>query len=430
MLRQKNEKKERQESGNKLYLYIENWIEFIKAALKELSLRKSRSFLTMLGIIIGVAAVISVMAVGASAQKLLLSQVSSLGGNLIGILPGASDGPPAALFGINVTTLKHEDAQAINKLPHIEATCSYVVGRKTATFFNKSKSYDIKGVTDSYIDVENTSVDKGRFFRPEEVTNLANVAVLGSEVVDELFNNSPPIGQRIKVGEMSFEVIGVMKERGTALFQNQNNQIFLPLKTAQKTILGIDHLSFIRTKIDSSQHIDSSIKRIEELLRFRHDIKNPSKDDFNVQSTAQATEILEEVTKAIEVFLSSVAGISLLVGGIGIMNIMFVSVNERTREIGLRKALGARRKDIVLQFLTESALLTFIGGVIGILMGMGISYLIYIGVQQFGYDWQFIIPPFAILFAVTMATFTGITFGLWPAYRASRLNPIEALKYE
>lgn len=423
--------KDKQKNGfNKLNRYAESWVEFIKAAFRELSLRKSRSFLTMLGIIIGVAAVISVMAVGASAQKLLLSQVRALGSNLVGVLPGASEGAPAAMFGINVTTLKRGDAKAIRKLPHIEAVCPYVMTKKTVTFFNESQTYDIKGIADSYTDVEDTSIEKGRFFRRSETSDLSRVAVLGSEIADELFEGSDPIGRKIKIGQVSFKVIGVMKERGTALFQNQDKQIFLPLKTAQKTLLGIDHLSVIRAKVESSQYIDSTINRIEELLRFRHNIKNPEKDDFSVRSTAQATDILSNITKAIEVFLASVASISLLVGGIGIMNIMFVSVNERTREVGLRKALGARRKDIILQFLTESALLTLIGGIIGILVGIGVSYLIAIGVQQFGYNWQFIIPPFAIALSVLMAVLVGITFSLWPAYKASKLNPIEALKYE
>ncbi len=407
-------------------------VNTLKLALRNLTLQRSRSFLTMLGIIIGVAAVISIIAVGASAQDLLLAQVRAMGSNLIGILPGASDesGPPASVLGIEVTTLKYEDALALEKIPQIEAVAAYSKGRGTMSFFNKSNDFDYTGVTPSYLNVEDTELESGRFFRQEEVDSLARVVVLGSKVREELFGQNNPIDERIKINQISFKVIGVMEERGSAAFQNQDEQVFIPLKTAQKIMLGVDHLAFIRAKVDQTKNIDLVIPQIKNILRFRHNIKDPTKDDFSVRSTDQALDLLGSITQALKVFLGMVAAISLIVGGIGIMNIMFVAVNERTKEIGLRKAIGAKRRDILIQFLIESATMTLIGGIIGIIVGIIISFLIFIGVKYFGYDWRFIVTPFSIFVSTFMAIAVGLIFGLWPANRASKLNPIEALRYE
>ena len=408
------------------------FLNTLKLAFQNLALQKSRSFLTMLGIVIGVGAVISIMSVGASAQNLLLAQVNAMGTNLIGILPGAADemGPPAALFGIEITTLKYEDALALKELPHVLAISSYITGQGTMSYFNQVESYNYQGVGHDYTNVEDASVDSGRFFRQEEVDSLARVVVLGSEVKEKLFGEDDPINKRIKIEQVSFKVIGVMEERGVVTFQNQDKQVFVPVKTAQKLLLGVDHLAFIRAKVDHADNIALVTSRIKEILRFRHHIKDPTKDDFSVRNTAQALDILGSITQALKMFLAAVAAISLLVGGIGIMNIMFVVVNERTREIGLRKALGAKRKDVLIQFLIESATMTLIGGIMGIVLGILIALAITFGVNYFDYDWQFIITPLSIFVSTAMAISVGLVFGLWPANRASKLNPIEALRYE
>jgi ABC-type antimicrobial peptide transport system permease subunit len=405
-------------------------LETIKYTWGNLALKKSRSFLTMLGIIIGVAAVIAIMSVGASAQELLLAQVNAMGTNLIGILPGASDdnGPPAAVFGIEVTTLKHEDALALKKLPHIIAVSSYITGRGTVSFEKTVKEYNYVGVTPDYPIVEDAMVEKGRFIRQEDLDGLARNAVVGSSVAKTLFGQDNPLEKQIKINQIVFKVIGVMEERGAAGMQNQDDQIFLSVTTAQKIMLGVDHVAYIRAKVDQAENIDLSIEQVKQTLSFRHHIKDVGKEDFSVRSTAQALDILGTITQALQAFLTSVAAISLLVGGIGIMNIMFVTVSERTKEIGLRKAVGAKRKNILLQFLIESSMMTLIGGLIGIVFGIFISILITLGVNYAGYDWKLIISPASIFSATLMAVSVGLLFGIWPANRASKLSPMEALR--
>ncbi len=406
------------------------FLQILKYTKNNLALNKMRSFLTMLGIIIGVAAVIAIVSIGASAQELLLAQVKAMGTNLIGILPGASDdnGPPSAAFGIEVTTLKYEDALEIRKLPNIVAICGYITGRGTVGYFNQTKELNYTGVTPEYPVVEDATVGQGRFIKQEDLDNLARVAVLGSKAASDLFGGENPLEKQIKINQTVFKVIGVMAERGASGFQNQDEQVFIPLKTAQKILLGIDHVAYIRAKVDKEENITSAIGQAKETLRFRHHIKDATKDDFSVRSTAQALDILSSITQALKMFLAAVAAISLIVGGIGIMNIMFVTVSERTREIGLRKAIGAKRRDILWQFLFESAVMTSLGGLIGIMLGVLISAVIALGVNYFGYDWKLIITPISVFWAVFMATSVGLAFGLWPANRASLMSPMEALR--
>ncbi len=402
----------------------------LKYTWGNINLNKTRSFLTMLGIIIGVAAVISIMSVGASAQDLLLAQVKAMGTNLIGVLPGASDekGPPAAVFGIEITTLKYEDAQDFKKLPHVLAVCSYITGRGTVSYQNETHEFNYTGLTPDYPTVEDTAVQAGRFIKQEDLDNLARVAVLGSQAAKKLFGQEDPLEKQIKVNQVVFKVIGVMKERGASGLQNQDEQIYIPLKTAQKIMLGIDYVAYIRAKVDKEENINPTIEQVKQILRFRHHIKDTSKDDFSVRSTAQALDILGTITQALKSFLVAVAAISLIVGGIGIMNIMFVTVNERTKEIGLRKAVGAKRKDVLFQFLLESAAMTLLGGLAGIILGILISAAIAAGVNYFGYDWKFIITPLSVFSSTLMAVSVGLVFGLWPANRASLMSPMEALR--
>ena len=409
----------------------------IRTAVIALLANKARSFLTMLGIIIGVAAVIIIMSVGAGAQSLILSQVKSLGTNLVGVLPGGSDeeGPPSSVMGIVITTLTYDDAKALakqNNVPHLTAVTAYYKGVATLSWGDNSYDTNLNGTTVSYLDVEGGDIAQGRLFSTEEETNLARVVVLGSTVKKELFGDSEAIGQHIKIKKQNFEVIGVMKERGKVAMQDYDDQVFLPIKSMQKLIAGVNHVSMIRGKVDSDENIDKTLDDMKITLRERHDIKDQTgaDDDFTVRSAAQAVEMIAKVTNALRYFLAAIAALSLVVGGIGIMNIMLVSVTERTREIGLRKAIGANKQSILLQFLCEAMTITVIGGSIGIIGGLIISFLVSVVFNALGYDWEFSISLFSILLAVLISAAIGIAFGLFPANRASNLEPVEALRYE
>ena len=396
---------------------------------------KARSFLTMLGIIIGVGAVVMIMSLGAGAQSLIISQIKGLGGNLIGILPGKSetDGPPATVMGVAITTLKDDDLEAIRRqVPNIIGAVGYSRSLATASWGQNSYDTNINGCSIDYLKVEGGEVAVGRFFTNEEDRDMAKVAVLGTTVKQELFGDSDAVGRIIKIKKQPFEVIGVMAPRGTVAFVNYDDQIHVPLKTAQKVIGGVNHLSFIRVKADSEKSVDEVISETTLVLRDRHDIKDPSgqEDDFSVRSMEAALDMIITITNALKYFLIAMAAISLLVGGIGIMNIMLISVNERTREIGLRKAVGANTRDIIWQFLIEAMSLTLIGGAVGTILGAIGSWLISLVVRDLGYDYEFIISVSSVLLALSVSTLVGLIFGLYPARQASRLEPVEALSYE
>lgn len=411
-----------------------NIIENITDSWKILGRSKARSFLTMLGIIIGIMAVIIVLSVGAGAQSLILNQVKSLGSNLIVVLPGASqdDGPPASALGIVVTTLTNDDGEAMGKeaCDCIEALTMYVSGSDAITLDNETANTTFTGTTASYLDVEDTQVASGRFFSDDEEKSIARVVVLGDEVKNKLFGDDDPIGRRIKIKKTNFLIIGVMEKRGTSGFQNQDDQVFIPLRTAQKLLLGIDHVSFIRAKVDTAENVERAMDSVEMLLRDRHDIAMGEASDFSVRSMAQGLEAISSITNALRFFLVAISGIALVVGGFGIMNIMLATVQERTREIGLRKAVGAKGRNIVTQFLIESVLITFLGGVIGIILGVLISVIVAQVAKSMGYSWDLVVTPFSILLGSFVSIGVGLIFGIMPARRASRLDPIEALRYE
>jgi len=404
---------------------------------KNLMATKFRSFLTILGVVIGVASVIIIMAVGRSAQALIIDQIQGIGSNLVVILPGASseDGPPASIFGIAVTTLTYDDLQAIRnsrRLPEIEDGAGYVAGSIAVDYRDENVNASLTGTTASYLVVEGTEIEQGRFFNEEEEVNLSRVVVLGNQVAKDIFGEENPLNKRVKIRDQNFQIIGVLEERGTSGFgaQSQDDSVFMPLKTAQKNILGINHLGFVRFKIKSPELINSAKAGITIILRDRHGIKDPSNDDFSVRDQASALEIITTVTNALRYFLLAIGSISLIVGGVGIMNIMLVAVSQRIREVGLRKAVGAKNEDILYQFIIESATVSSVGGVIGIVFGVLISFLIAIVVQALGYEWPLLISPLSILIAVIISISIGIIFGSYPARKASKVSPMEALRYE
>ena len=425
-----------------------NFFSIIKITVKNLLARKSRSLLTMLGIVIGVAGVIIIMSLGTGAQSLVLGQVNKLGSNLLSVQPGKSstNGPPAQAYGVIITTLVKEDAAALRSIaqvPHAQAVNALVRGVITVTWQNKTIDTNLLGTDYGYGDVVDFTMKEGQFMDQAQNVGAANVAVLGSDVADSLFKNSgvDPIGQVIKIKTNSADslsgilvvplrIIGVINQRGSAFFQDQDDQVFIPLAIAQNELLGIHHLQAINIKVDSSSNVDQTVVDVTRVLKQRHHIQTDDNIDFTVRNQATAVGILTTITSALSLFLTSMAAISLVVGGIGILNIMLVTVAERTREIGLRKAVGATNSNIMKQFLLESGTLTFTGGLIGILIGVFISYFMAILMRYLDFDWDFVISLTSVVLAISVSVLTGVIFGLYPSFKASRLDPIEALRYE
>jgi putative ABC transport system permease protein len=422
-----------------------NFISTIKLVIRTLLARKGRSFLTILGIVIGVAGVIIIISLGAGAQSLVLGQVTKMGPDLLSVQPGKSNekGPPAQAFGVVVTTLKLEDEIAMRdsgQVPHAVAYTGVVLGRGSVSSGSKSVDTNFVGTEHSYMDVVNITMRDGEFFSQQEDQGGANVVVLGSTVSDELFGESGvnPIGQVIKVKSLSqseaggvpVRVIGVIAPRGSAFFQDQDDQIFLPLALAQNQVLGLHYLQAINLKVDSPDNVEQTIDDVKSVMNHQHRIKREEDADYTVRNTASAIELLTTITSALSLFLTAMAAIALVVGGIGILNIMLVTVAERTREIGLRKAVGASNKAVRNQFLLEAGTLTSLGGVLGIIFGIIISYLVSLLMQALGYDWAFVVSISSVILAVGVSILTGVIFGLYPAYKASKLSPIDALRYE
>lgn len=410
--------------------------EFL-ATIRTFMARKGRTIMTALGIVIGIAGVVMIASLGAGAQDLVVRQITKLGSNLVGVLPGASDesGPPAAVFGVQVTTLTLRDVDALrdtSRVPHLTAVAPFVRGQwSVSSIAGTSVDTYIVGTEGSYPRVQNAPLSAGRFFTDEEGRSGARVAVLGSAVVDALFpDGREPLDATIKVKGIPLRVIGVMKEQGTVFFQNQDDQVFVPTSIAQRELLGINYVQFIRAKVSDSVFIPETIVDMKQVLRENHKIVRAEDDDFSVRDLAQAVSVLTAITDGFRAFLGLMAGIALLVGGIGIMNIMLVSVTERTREIGLRKALGATPARIRNQFLVEAGVITLIGGVLGVGIGIFLAWIITEIAAVFDYGFAFIVPLPSVLLALGVSSAIGIIFGWYPARKASLLDPIEALRYE
>jgi len=408
------------------------FILILKLALDAIFHNKARAFLTMLGIIIGVSSVIAVMSIGGGAQSLITNSIKQVGTDILRVLPGASDeqGPPASAFGITITTLTEEDAQELENIPFVRGVVAYITGNGEISYQNRSFVRDFTGVTDKYQFVENHNVDQGRFFHEQEAASNAKVAVIGQDIKEDLFPLSNAVGQRIKINKLTFKVIGVLEKKESSLFQNYDQQILIPLSTAQKLLLGVKHVSLVSIKIDSEDKVEVTKERVRQKLRERHDIEEPENEDFSVRAPASAIDTFNQITGALTFFLAAIAAVSLLVGGVSITNIMYMTVKERTREIGLRKAIGAKPMQIRNQFILEAIVITTIGGVLGIIAGLIISFLVSVGVNFLGYNWDFIITADSVFLSFTVSVFIGVLFGYLPAKKASQLKPIDALRYE
>jgi len=418
------------------------WSESFFTAIDGLKANKSRSALTILGIVIGIAAVIAMMAIGKGAQGLILSQIATLGSNNIFIEPGpwSKNMERGTLMQsmveeMEIKTLKYEDALAIEKIQNVDKVAPLVIGVDRVIAETESKKVTYLGTTPQMIEISDLRCYLGRCIEDYDVKSNARVAVLGYKLKKDLFGDENPVGKKVRIKKTTFKIIGVAEEKGVQSFLNMDELVHMPITTAQEFLTGADYIRWIAVKVKDENLIDQTIEDIRLLLRERHKIYNPSgdltKDDFKVVSQKETADVLGQITSIFTVLLSCIAAISLVVGGIGIMNIMLVSVTERTREVGVRKAVGARKKDILLQFLFEAVLLTLIGGVLGIVLGAFISWVTsFVFGQLLNTSWGFLLPLNAVLLGVGVSVAIGLIFGMYPAQKAAKLNPIEALRYE
>jgi len=390
---------------------------------------KARSGLTILGIVIGIGSVIAMVSVGQGAQSSIESSIQSIGSNLVMIMPGVQRG-----VGMQVSsgrgsaqTLTQTDADAIqNEITLAKAVAPELSGRYQVTAKGKNTNTSILGTTAAYPAVRNVKIDTGSFISDQNVRSMSKVAVIGPVARDDLFGeNANPIGQTIRIKKVDFKIIGITKAKGGSGFSNQDDMIFIPLSTVQRFLAGSDYVSTISVQAIDQNSMTTMQEQITSLLLRSHNISNPQLADFSIMNLTDIVASASSITNTLTILLGSIAGISLIVGGIGIMNMMLTTVTERTREIGLRKAIGAKKKDISLQFLTEAIMLTFIGGVVGVALGWIISILVssFAGITTS-------ISLSTVLLAFGVSAAIGIIFGYYPARKAASLNPIEALRYE
>lgn len=404
---------------------IQNSISIAIAALK---VHRARSVLTILGVVIGIALVIVVMSAGNAIRSFIIGQVESFGSDVIGVeikVPGTNNP-----VGVQITTLKLSDMEAVSRVENIKDIYAGSIGQAVVARAGLTKKTMLFGVTADYPLVDDAPIADGRFFTEREDRGIARVVTLGPDLKESLFGEEDAVGQNITIDGLSYRVIGIQASRGAAGFFDRDNMAYLPLRTLQKLVDGSDHISFMSATMDDPERGGETKVIIEDIMRERHRITDPEKDDFRVYTVEEAVDLVGTVLNAMQILLIVLASISLIVGGVGIMNIMYVSVSERTYEIGLRKSIGARNKDVLYQFLTESVILTLLGGLIGIVFGTFLAYLISLVANQQGFAWEFIISPQSIVLGVGFSVLVGVVFGLWPARKAAKLSPIEALRYE
>ena len=424
-------------------------IQTINTAVKAMKANKVRTGLTVLGMVIGIASVIIVFSAGEGINSLIVGQIESFGSSdMIETeikVPSTSkqtsevEGGMNMAMGVQVTTLNLEDMEDITKLPNIVDGYAGLMGQEAVSYENELKKSFLLGVTSGFINLDSSEIDYGRFFSESEDKSLSQVVILGYKMKEKLFGDSDPIGKSIKIRKKKFRVIGVLKERGAVMTIDFDDFVYVPIRTYQKKIMGIDHVMYMMHQVKDKGLVEDTQEEMRYILRENHDLPHPGKatdwmgapkDDFRVVSMTESMEIMETVTGAITILLLAIVAISLVVGGVGILNIMYVVVTERTSEIGLRKAVGATYRSIMSQFLLEAVLITILGGIIGIILGVVISYLISFGANSYGLDWDFSIPIKAFVTALSFSTIFGILFGVYPARKAARLDPIEALRRE
>lgn len=409
----------------------------INIATSALLRHKLRAVLTILGITVGITSVIVVLSAGRAIEDFIVGQVTMFGTDYINVevkIPStahvSSENISGMSQGVTVTTLKEKDAEKLKDVPNVSDVYSGQTGQAVFSYKDQNKIVLIFGVTASFDNIDSGEVAEGRFFSDAEDKSLARVVVLGSNLKEKLFGEEEAVGKMIKIKKQNYRVIGVMKERGSAGIFSMDDIAILPLRTLQKLILGIDYVQFIYVQVEETALTDVTVLDLTSRMRELHEIDDPKKDDFAVMSAAEGLALLGTISGAIKILLFALASISLVVGGVGIMNVMYVAVAERTFEIGLRKAIGAKRKDILKQFLAEAVIITFAGGIAGIAIGTGLSYIVSIVANSLGFAWKFHLSPQYIILAVSVSVLVGLISGIYPARAASRLEPIVALKKE
>ena len=404
------------------------FLESILIALEGLKVNKLRSLLTMLGIIIGVAAVVAMVSIGLGVQQKIQSSIAGLGSNLLIVMPGSSKptGGVRQAAGSNIT-LTNQDSKAIGReISGINYIAPTVSQQYQIIYGNQNWNTSVTGTTPEYLEIRNYTIAEGSFFSSNDENARSRVAILGQTVATSLFGAVSPVGKTVRINKAPFRVVGVLESKGqSSMGQDQDDLVLVPLSTAQERLMGITYLNSISIQVESDKVIDKVQQDITVLLRNRHRLAVAATDDFSVRNLTALMATAKETTGTITIFLGAVAAISLLVGGIGIMNIMLVSVTERTREIGIRKALGATYKNILLQFLIEAIVISVTGGLVGILLGVGAAYVV-----SYFATWQTVISALAIVVAFGVTVLIGLFFGIYPARKAALLEPIDALRYE
>jgi putative ABC transport system permease protein len=405
-----------------------NLINLLRIAVRALYRNKMRAFLTMLGIIIGVASVIAMLAIGEGSKKSITEEMSSMGTNLVMIMPNFQRRGGVSLGASSSMALKYSDVTAIrNEAASISAVSPTVNANGQVIYGNQNTQTTINGVSEEFLDIRKLVIQSGRIFNETEVRSMAKVCILGQTVVENLFGEgADPVGLSIRIKNLPFEIIGVLKDKGeSGMGQDQDDMILAPYTTVQRRLAAIDYINGIYCSAVSEEKSAVAIEEVEEILRRTHKLKETDENDFRVMSQSELLETVSSVTNILKLLLGAIAGISLLVGGIGIMNIMLVSVTERTREIGLRMSIGGRGKDILRQFLAESMILSIAGGIFGIIFGYIIAKLA--GTLL---DMPPVVATSSVLLAFAVCFAIGVFFGWYPARKAANLNPIDALRYE
>jgi len=418
--------------------FLHNISNSTKLAIKALRAHKARTLLTVLGIVIGITTIIMILSTGQGLQNIILSQMGSFGSDTIFIewkVPNASDTADGAYLGTGfiVDSLKIDEIHEFqNKdlYPDIAAVYGMQMGQSYVVRGGQEIGASVWATDASFIDVDNSKVEFGRFYSTEEDTSLKKVIVLGARVAEKLFGEEDPLGKYVKFDRINWRVVGVMEEKGDMMYMDMDKQVYVPLQTYRRLISGQDYVRMAVAKVAEGENMAYVKEQIVDYLRREHEIENEGEEDFRVTSMDEAMEMIDDIMGGIKLLLGVIAAISLLVGGIGIMNIMLVSVSERTPEIGLRKSVGARNFNIMCQFVCEAVVVTLIGGLLGIFFGVFLTWLLTLGANYAGFEWEFAISGVAIVLGLSVSFLAGFVFGLYPAWKAAGLDPIEALRKE